>query len=90
MSHPSLLASALYTLLHEDNINGFNQQRPDGPVDMRGGIFEVWIYVSSMRTPLILLMATSAQLICAAWTCALLASKAPAWLTHKFRVRTFP
>lgn len=40
MSHPSLLASALYTLLHEDNISGFNQQRPDGPVDMRGGDFQ--------------------------------------------------
>ena len=39
MSHPSVLASALYTLLHEDNINGFNQQRPDAPVDMRGGDF---------------------------------------------------
>ncbi|MGP5445572.1 pentapeptide repeat-containing protein, partial [Pseudomonas helleri] len=39
MSRPALLQSALYTLLHEDNISGFNQQRPSGHIDMRGGDF---------------------------------------------------
>lgn len=39
MSRPALLQSALYTLLHEDNISGFNQQRPPGHIDMRGGDF---------------------------------------------------
>ena len=39
MSRPALLDSALYALLHEDDIRGFNQQRPDGPIDMRGGDF---------------------------------------------------
>ena len=39
MSRPTLLSSALYALLHEDDIDGFNQQRPAGHVDMRGGDF---------------------------------------------------
>ena len=39
MSRPALLQSALYPLLHEDNISGFNQQRPSGHIDMRGGDF---------------------------------------------------
>jgi len=39
MSRPALLDSALYTLLHEDDITGFNQQRPPGHIDMRGGDF---------------------------------------------------
>ena len=39
MSRPALLDSALYALLHEHDIRGFNQQRPAGPIDMRGGDF---------------------------------------------------
>ena len=39
MSHPKLLESALYALLHKDDIRGFNQQRPAGHIDMRGGDF---------------------------------------------------
>lgn len=40
MSHPKLLDSPLYVLLHKDDINGFNQQRPKGStIDMRGGDF---------------------------------------------------
>ncbi|MFO2465502.1 pentapeptide repeat-containing protein [Pseudomonas sp. 15FMM2] len=40
MSQPKLLDSALYVLLHKDDIRGFNQQRArDGTVDMRGGDF---------------------------------------------------
>lgn len=39
MSRPVLLESALYSLLHKDDISGFNQQRPPGHVDMRGGDF---------------------------------------------------
>ena len=39
MSHPKLLESALYALLHKDDIRGFNQQRPAGYIDMRGGDF---------------------------------------------------
>ena len=40
MSHPKLLDTALYALLHKDDIKGFNSERPkDGPVDMVGGDF---------------------------------------------------
>lgn len=40
MSHPKQLDSALYALLHKDDITGFNRERPkDSPVDMRGGDF---------------------------------------------------
>ena len=39
MSRPQLLDSALYALLHKDVIAGFNQERPQGPIDMRGGDF---------------------------------------------------
>ena len=40
MSQPKLLDSPLYTLLHKDDIRGFNQERPkDGTIDMRGGDF---------------------------------------------------
>ncbi|KIH85422.1 pentapeptide repeat-containing protein [Pseudomonas batumici] len=40
MSHPKLLDSPLYALLHKDDIAGFNKARPkDGPIDMRGGDF---------------------------------------------------
>ncbi|EPJ93644.1 MULTISPECIES: pentapeptide repeat-containing protein [Pseudomonas] len=39
MSHPKLLESALYALLHKDDIRGFNQQRPSGHIDLRGGDF---------------------------------------------------
>ena len=39
MSRPQLLDSALYALLHKDDIAGFNQERPPGPIDMRGGDF---------------------------------------------------
>lgn len=39
MSRPAQLSSALYALLHEDDISGFNAQRPPGSVDMRGGDF---------------------------------------------------
>lgn len=44
MSRPQLLDSALYALLHKDDIAGFNQERPQGPIDMRGGDFRgFWI-----------------------------------------------
>jgi len=39
MSHPKLLEAALYALLHKDDIRGFNQQRPSGHIDLRGGDF---------------------------------------------------
>ncbi|MDE1164467.1 MAG: pentapeptide repeat-containing protein [Pseudomonas sp.] len=40
MSQPKQLDSPLYALVHQENIRGFNQQRPtDGPVDFRGGDF---------------------------------------------------
>ena len=39
MTHPKLLESALFALLHKDDIHGFNQQRPPGHIDMRGGDF---------------------------------------------------
>lgn len=39
MSHPKLLDSVLYALLHKDDISGFNLNRPQGSVDMRGGDF---------------------------------------------------
>ena len=39
MSRPRLLDSALYALLHKDDICGFNQERPQGPIDMSGGDF---------------------------------------------------
>ncbi|AMB87138.1 hypothetical protein AWM79_18260 [Pseudomonas agarici] len=40
MSHPKLLDSALFALLHKDDIAGFNKARPkDGQIDMRGGDF---------------------------------------------------
>ncbi|MBJ2258930.1 pentapeptide repeat-containing protein [Pseudomonas psychrophila] len=39
MSHPKLLESALYALLHKEDIRGFNQQRPSGHIDLRGGDF---------------------------------------------------
>ena len=39
MSRPQLLDSALYALLHKDDIAGFNQERPQGPIAMRGGDF---------------------------------------------------
>ena len=39
MSHPKLLESVLYALLHKDDIRGFNQQRPSGHIDLRGGDF---------------------------------------------------
>ena len=39
MSRPTLLDTALYALLHKDDIQGFNKQRPQGPIDMRGGDF---------------------------------------------------
>lgn len=33
MSRPQLLDSALYALLHKDDIAGFNQERPQGPIE---------------------------------------------------------
>ncbi|MBA1294720.1 pentapeptide repeat-containing protein [Pseudomonas lurida] len=40
MSQPKLLDSPLYSLLHKDDIRGFNHERPtEGIVDMRGGDF---------------------------------------------------
>lgn len=40
MSHPKLLDTPLYALLHKDDIAGFNRERPkNGPVDMVGGDF---------------------------------------------------
>ena len=39
MSHPKLLDTPLYALLRKDDIAGFNSQRPQGPIDMRGGDF---------------------------------------------------
>jgi len=39
MSRPRLLDSALYALLHKDDIRAFNQERPQGPIDMSGGDF---------------------------------------------------
>src|SRR3546814_13893899 len=39
MSQPKLLGTPLYALLREDDIAGFNNERPQGPVDMRGGDF---------------------------------------------------
>ncbi|MGC5702000.1 pentapeptide repeat-containing protein [Pseudomonas sp. NFXW11] len=40
MSHPKLLDTPLYALLHKDDIAGFNSERPkDKPIDMRGGDF---------------------------------------------------
>ncbi|MDQ0742383.1 pentapeptide repeat-containing protein [Pseudomonas sp. W4I3] len=40
MSQPKLLDTPLYALLHNDDVRGFNQQRPDdGVIDMRGGDF---------------------------------------------------
>ncbi|VVQ00663.1 hypothetical protein PS938_02456 [Pseudomonas fluorescens] len=40
MSQPKLLDTPLYTLLHKDDIKGFNSERPkDGPIDMVGGDF---------------------------------------------------
>ena len=40
MSQPKLLDTPLYSLLHKDDIRGFNHERPkDGIIDMRGGDF---------------------------------------------------
>ncbi|WP_434703920.1 pentapeptide repeat-containing protein [Pseudomonas sp. Z1-12] len=39
MSHPKILNSPLYALLRKDDISGFNKERPQGMVDMRGGDF---------------------------------------------------
>ncbi|WLG96680.1 pentapeptide repeat-containing protein [Pseudomonas sp. Z1-14] len=39
MSHPKLLDTPLYALLRNDDIAGFNSERPQGPIDMRGGDF---------------------------------------------------
>ncbi|MET3458770.1 MULTISPECIES: pentapeptide repeat-containing protein [Pseudomonas] len=39
MSHPKILNSPLYALLRKDDISGFNKERPQGTVDMRGGDF---------------------------------------------------
>ncbi len=39
MSLPKLLNTPLYALLRKDDIAGFNNERPQGPVDMRGGDF---------------------------------------------------
>ncbi|KTC34913.1 hypothetical protein AO265_06540 [Pseudomonas sp. ABAC61] len=40
MSQPKLLDTALFALLHKDDITGFNRERPnDGSIDMRGGDF---------------------------------------------------
>ncbi len=40
MAQPKQLDSPLYTLVHHENVRGFNQERPaDGTVDFRGGDF---------------------------------------------------
>ena len=40
MSQPTLLDTPLYALLHKDDIQGFNRERPkNGPIDMVGGDF---------------------------------------------------
>ena len=40
MSQPKLLDTPLYALLHKDDIDGFNRERPpQGPIDMVGGDF---------------------------------------------------
>lgn len=39
MSHPKILNNPLYALLRKDDIAGFNSERPQGLVDMRGGDF---------------------------------------------------
>jgi len=40
MSQPKLLDTPLYALLHKDDVEGFNKERPqDGLIDMVGGDF---------------------------------------------------
>lgn len=40
MSQPKQLDSPLYTLVHQENVRAFNEQRPThGQVDFRGGDF---------------------------------------------------
>ncbi|POA26877.1 MULTISPECIES: pentapeptide repeat-containing protein [unclassified Pseudomonas] len=40
MSQPKILDTPLYALLHKDDIEGFNRERPkSGPIDMVGGDF---------------------------------------------------
>ena len=40
MSQPKQLDTPLYALLHKDDIDGFNRERPpQGPIDMVGGDF---------------------------------------------------
>ena len=40
MSQPKRLESALYSLLHQDDVAAFNLQRPrTGPIDLSGGDF---------------------------------------------------
>lgn len=40
MSQPKFLDTPLYALLHKDDTEGFNRERPEnGPIDMCGGDF---------------------------------------------------
>src|SRR3546814_3788322 len=39
MSQPKLRVTLLYAVLREDYMAGFNNERPQGPGDMRGGDF---------------------------------------------------
>ena len=70
MSQPKLLDTPLYSILHKDDVRGFNQERPkDGVIDMRGGDFRGWTCAS--LTPLAWILPTriSDPPICVAWIC---------------------
>lgn len=90
MSQPRQLDHPLYHLLHNDDVKGFNAQKPKGvEVDLSGGDFR-GLDLRNMDTDAVNFNdAYFRGQTCAAWTSAMPRSKGPAWPTRRFLAPTF-
>ena len=88
MNSPRQLDSPLYQLLHAEDIEGFNRQKPaDGWIDLAGGDSAASTCVCWMPPASTSAMPISAAPTCAAWICARRAWRAPAWPMRRYPVR---
>ncbi len=88
MNSPRQLDSPLYQLLHAEDIEGFNRQKPaDGWIDLAGGDFRGLDLRLLDAARVDFSDAYFAALTCAAWICARRAWRAPAWPMRRYPVR---